>query len=101
VIRDYSRTQAYNQVVETFSDGTVMVSAYILLNEVPEGLSVDFNILKSGLTFDDGTNQRTVTAEDFDAQGRYLFYLLRAPGLIGGNCYRYWFEQDGSVIGSW
>jgi hypothetical protein len=100
VIRDYSRTQTHNQIVETFPDGTVMVSAYIILNEVPEDLNVEIQVFKSGVTFDDGTLWRTITAEDFDEQGRYQFFMLRAPGVNGGNCHRFWFEQEGIVIGA-
>lgn len=98
VIRDYSKTQTYNQIVQTFPDGTVMVSAYILLNEVPEDLSLDIHVFKSGVTFDDGTVWRTVTADDFDAQGRYKFFMLRSPGVSGGNCHRYWLKQDAHTL---
>jgi hypothetical protein len=101
VIRDYSQTHSYNSVVESFPDGTLMVSAYILLSEVPDDLNVKLKIMKSGVVFDDGTVTRTITADDFDELGRYRFYLLRAPGVDGGNCYRYWFKQDGLTIGSW
>jgi hypothetical protein len=100
VIRDYTRTQTYNQVVEKFSDGTVMVSAYIILNEVPEDFSMDIHVFKSGVTFDDGTIWRTITAEDFDEQGRYRFFMLRSPGVKGGNCHRYWYHQGDDVIGT-
>ncbi len=100
VVRDYTRTQTYNQIVEKFSDGTVMVSAYIILNEVPEGFSMNIQVFKSGVTFDDGTVWRTITDEDFDEQGRYQFFMLRSPGVQGGNCHRYWYLQDDHVIGS-
>ncbi|MEO0510681.1 MAG: hypothetical protein AAF065_12575, partial [Verrucomicrobiota bacterium] len=99
VIRDYSRNETHNQIVETFPDGTVMVSAYIILNEVPDNLSIDIQVFKSGVTFDDGSLWRTITSEDFDEQGRYQFFMLRSPGVKGGNCHRYWYIQEGLQIG--
>ncbi|MGB0370137.1 MAG: PA14 domain-containing protein [Opitutales bacterium] len=101
VIRDYTRTQTHDTIVETFEDGTVMVSAYIILNEVPEDLSLEITIFKSGVTFDDGTITRTVTAEDFDESGRYRFYMLRSPSVKGGNCHRYFYFQDDTQISTW
>ncbi len=100
VVRDYSRTETRNQVVESFPDGTVMVSAYIILNEVPDDLILDLKVFKSGVTLDDGTLRRTVTADDFDEQGRFQFFMLRSPGVDGGNCHRYWFTQGDDIIGS-
>jgi hypothetical protein len=101
IIRDSSRQQTYNQAIETFADGTVMVSGYIYLSEVPDDMTIILNTWRSGLTLDDGTNYRTITAEDFDEQGRYRYYMLRAPGLKGGNCFRYRIKQDGVTIGGW
>jgi hypothetical protein len=99
VIQDLSRSQTYNSIVETFDDGSALVSAYIYLSEVPEDLSIDIQVWKSGVTFEDGTVWRTITAEDFDELGRYRFYMLRSPGVSGGNCHRYWIQQDGQDIG--
>ena len=98
VIRDFSNTQTSNQVVETFADGTVLVRAFILLNEVPEDLLLHIVTIRSGVVFDDGTVSRTVTSADFDEQGRYQFFLLRAPGVDGGNCHRYLLWQDGHAL---
>jgi len=100
VIRDYTRTQTHTQIVETFADGTVMVSSYIILNEVPDGLSLEINVAKSGVTFDDGSLWRTVTSEDFDERGRYQFFMLLAPGVDGGSCHTYQFIQNGQLIGT-
>jgi len=100
VIRDYTRTQTHTQIVETFSDGTVMASSYIILNEVPDDLSIKISVAKSGVTFDDGSLWRTITSDEFDEQGRYQFFMLLAPGVDGGSCHTYSFTQDGQVIGT-
>ena len=98
LMRDQTRTQTSNQIVETFADGTVMVRAYILLAEVPDDLEITIDLFKSGVIFDDGTILRTITAADFDETGRYQFFLLRSPGVLGGNCHRLTYMQGTDVI---
>ncbi|TVP75179.1 MAG: hypothetical protein EA353_14425, partial [Puniceicoccaceae bacterium] len=98
VVTDHSRRQTHHQVVETFPDGTLMVNSYIFLSHVPDDLEVEIHVFKAGVTFDDGTIRRTLTAADFDETGRYHFYLLRSPGVTGGSCYSVRFRQDGSLL---
>jgi len=99
VIRDQSRTKTHDQIVETFPDGTVMVRAFVLLSEVPDDLEVILRIFKSGVTFADGTLRRNLTAADFDETGRYQFFMLRSPGVRGGNCHRITYRQNGATLG--
>ena len=97
-MRDQTRTQTSTQTVETFADGTVMVRAYILLAEVPDDLEITIDVFKSGVTFDDGTILRSITAADFDETGRYQFFMLSLPGVLGGNCHRLTYMQGADVI---
>ena len=98
IVSDHSRRQTRHQVVETFPDGTIMVNSYIFLSHVPDDLEIEIHVFKAGVTFDDGTIRRTLTAADFDETGRYHFHLLRAPGVTGGTCYQIRYRQDGSLL---
>ncbi|MEM7790415.1 MAG: hypothetical protein AAF546_03345 [Verrucomicrobiota bacterium] len=93
-IENYTQNQTAHRVIETFEDGSVLVSAFIELSEVPEDLEIEIFVFKSGVSFLDGTLRRTVTASDFDEMGRYMFYMLRAPDVRGGNCHHVRFLQD-------
>ncbi|NBB77842.1 MAG: hypothetical protein GVY36_00085, partial [Verrucomicrobia bacterium] len=95
---DRTRELLRDQIVETFADGTVMVRSAIQLGDVPDDLEIQINIFKSGVTFEDGTISRHLTAADFDETGRYQFFMLRSPGVRGGNCHRITYRQDGQVL---
>jgi len=98
VVTNHTREQTSNQIVETFPDGSVLVRAYIRLSHVPDDLSVHIHVFKSGVTFDDGTIRRTLTADDFDEFGRYVFHMIRSPGVSGGSCHRITLTQAGGVF---
>ncbi|MDA3874671.1 MAG: hypothetical protein PF795_12020, partial [Kiritimatiellae bacterium] len=98
VVTNHSREQTSNQVVETFDDGSVLVEAYIRLSHIPDDLSVKIHVFKSGVTLDDGTVNRILTADDFDEFGRYRFFMIRSPDVNGGNCHRISLSQAGEVF---
>lgn len=97
-VTNHTREQTANQVVETFPDGSVLVRAYIRLSHVPDDLSVNIRVFKSGVTFEDGTTRRTLTADDFDEFGRYVFHMLRSPGVTGGTCHSISISQAGGAF---
>jgi len=98
VVINHQHEQTSHQVVETFDDGSVMVQAYLRLSHIPDDLSVTIHVFKSGVTLEDGTVTRHLTAEDFDEFGRYRFFMIRSPGVTGGTCHRISITQDGEVF---
>lgn len=87
-------------IVETFDDGTDMWKGVIDLGgSVPDDLVVTLDIFKAGVTFDDGTIFRTITAADFSSDGTYTYYLLRSPSTKGSICHRVKFYQDDDYLG--
>ena len=98
LLREQSRNQSHDQIVAKFSDGTEMVRMFILLADVPDDLTLTLRVFKSGVTFEDGTVVRELTKDDFDENGRYQYYMLRAPGVGGGTCHSARYHQGGQTL---
>ena len=88
----------YYRVAETYPDGSQLVEVSLLLGAVPEGTTVDLEIFVSGVTFDDGTRFRTLTADDFDANGHITLRFIKARGVTTSVCHRTYIYQDGKLI---
>ena len=88
----------YYRVSETYPDGSQLVEVSLLLGAVPEGTTVDLEIFVSGVTFDDGTRNKTLTADDFDANGHITLRFIKARGVTTSVCHRTYIYQDGKLI---
>ena len=88
----------YYRVAETYPDGSQLVEVSLLLGAVPEGTTVDLEIFVSGVTFDDGTRFKTLTADDFDANGHITIRFIKARGVTTSVCHRTYIYQDGKLI---
>ena len=88
----------YYRVVDTYADGSQLVEVSLLLGAIPEGTSVVLEIFVSGVTFEDGTRTKTLTAADFDADGHYTIRFVRARGVTGSVCHRTYIYQNGKLI---
>jgi hypothetical protein len=78
----------YYRVARTYADGSQLVEVSLLLGAVPEGTSVTLSIFVSGVTFEDGTRTRTLTADDFDEDGHVTVRFIRARGVTTSVCHR-------------
>jgi hypothetical protein len=88
----------YYRVAETYPDGSQLVEVSLLLGAVPEGTTVNLEIFVSGVTFDDGTRNKTLTADDFDANGHITLRFIKARGVTTSVCHRTYIYQDGKLI---
>ena len=88
----------YYRVAETYPDGSQLVEVSLLLGAVPEGTTVNLEIFVSGATFDDGTRNKTLTADDFDANGHITLRFIKARGVTTSVCHRTYIYQDGKLI---
>ncbi|MFA6568774.1 MAG: PA14 domain-containing protein [Victivallales bacterium] len=91
-------TYSYLDVVESYADGSIMVESQICLSTVPPDFRVHLRIFVGGVTFDDGTIERWVTAADFDEYGVYKYRMHRAPGAYTGNCHSIQFYQGNALM---
>lgn len=88
----------YCCVLRTYADGSKLVEVSILLGAVPEGLTVELEIFVSGVTFEDGTRTKILTADDFDENGMYSARFLKARGVTTSACHRTYLRQDGELV---
>ncbi len=88
----------YYRVVGTYPDGSQLVEVSLLLGAVPEGTTVTLSIFVSGVTFDDGTRTKTLTAADFDENGHCTIRFIRARGVKTSVCHSTRIYQDGKLI---
>ena len=70
----------------------------LLLGALAENMSVTLEIFVSGVTFEDGTRTKTLTAADFDENGRYVIRFVKARGVTTSVCHRTYIYQDGKLI---
>ncbi|MBE6382861.1 MAG: hypothetical protein E7049_07620 [Lentisphaerae bacterium] len=88
----------YYRVAETYPDGSQLVNVSLLLGAIPEGTSVKLEIFVSGVTFDDGTRTKTLTADDFDSDGHITLRFIKARGVTTSVCHSTKIYQNGTLI---
>ena len=88
----------YYRVAETYPDGSQLINVSLLLGAIPEGTSVKLEIFVSGVTFDDGTRTKTLTADDFDSDGHITLRFIKARGVTTSVCHRTYIYQDGKLV---
>ena len=88
----------YCRVLQTYSDGSQVVEVSLLLGTIPSDLTVELEIFVSGVTFEDGTNRKTLTAADFDDNGMYSLRFIKARGVTTSVCHRTYIRQTGVTV---
>jgi hypothetical protein len=74
-------------VLQTFDDGRELVAVTVVLSDVPTNASIRFYIFGGGVTLDDGTLLRYLTASDFSDSGQYTYYLIRSADSLATFCH--------------
>ena len=88
----------YYDTSEAVHDGFRYVELALLLGSFPEGTSVVLEIFVSGVTFDDGTRTKTLTASDFDSDGYCKVRFIKAKNVTTSVCHRTYIYQNGKLI---
>ena len=85
----YGNAQTIWDIVETYADGTQLCRGQLNFagGILPEGFRVVITPYTVGVAFLDGTLLVELTAEDFDANGSYTYYILRAPEVGTAPCH--------------
>ncbi|MGN0847408.1 MAG: choice-of-anchor Q domain-containing protein [Kiritimatiellia bacterium] len=86
----------YHQVIADFGDGTVLYDGYVVAGQVVEGMSVTVTLWGTNSTFEDGTQEKTFTWENFDASGELHFSILGGRSFT--TCMTVILYQDGEEI---
>jgi hypothetical protein len=89
----------YLKYVQIFEDGSQLIEEAFVLSPVLPDLTVVVRIIVSGVTFDDGTLVKTLTARDFDDLGVCRVRYVRAAGIKSSVCHTTKAYQDGMLVG--
>ncbi|MEO0447398.1 MAG: hypothetical protein AAF191_15100 [Verrucomicrobiota bacterium] len=85
--------------LEEYEDGSGVIRTSIVLADLPEGGYLEVSIFVSGITFLDGTREKTLRAEDFDETGVLYLYFNYPPGQATSVCHRtYGYDVAGKLI---
>lgn len=99
-VHSYYKDNPSWEVLETFNDGTELWEAKINLGGyIPADFRATISIFKAGVTFDDGTTYREITAADFDENGVYKYYMYRPTTTSGSTCHTVRFYQGNQSLG--
>ncbi len=88
----------YWRVVENYPDGSRLVMVSLQLGNVPPDLQVNLHIFAGGVTFDDGTIDMTLTADDFNELGVATYVMIQAPDTRTSVCHYTSFYQGAERI---
>ena len=86
----------YHRVIADFGDGTVLYDGYVVAGQVVEGMSVTVTLWGTNSTFEDGTQEKTFTWENFDAAGELHFSILGGRSFT--TCMTVILYQDGEEV---
>lgn len=73
----WSGSQAYTRVIQTYPDGSELVEMMVICSPVLPDVTFEIDTIVGGITFDDGTTTKILTASSFDAVGRCLVHFIR------------------------
>lgn len=97
----YGTLETYNITIEQYADGSRLVETMDILSPVLTGITVKVTIIVGGVTFDDGTIVKNLTAADFDALGQYKLRFLMGAGVQSANCHKIEVFEGSILIGSY
>lgn len=68
--------------------GVIEGTSKLICSELPADVRLHVEIFKAGVTFEDGTIEKWLTAEDLDAFGRCDLVMLKPEELLGSVCHQ-------------
>ena len=98
-LRIYSSGEAYIKILETYPDGSQLVEMLVVESPVLADVTIKISIKVGGVTFDDGTLEKILTAADLNALGEAPVRFIRAPGVQTSTCHRLFAYQGAALVG--
>lgn len=89
----------YYRVLQHYADGSQLTEVVLQLGAVPPGTRVKLEIFVAGVTFEDGTRVKWLTAEDFDEYGVCRLTFIRGANVKTSVCHRTYIYQDEVRLG--
>ena len=88
----------YFWTVERFEDSELWEVESIAKN-LPDTVDVQIKVVVAGVTLDDYTLERSLTAADYDDLGEYKFRLFHPNARKSSTCHTFKLYQNGQFIG--
>ena len=85
--RVFAAPDTHNQVIETYSDASRLVETMVILSPVLPDITVRVRIIVGGVTFDDGTTYKELSAADFDTLGQCRLRFIMPASARTANCH--------------
>ena len=89
----------YYRVLQHYADGSQLTEVVLQLGAVPPGTRVKLEIFVAGVTFEDGTRVKWLTAEDFDEYGVCRLTFIRGANVKTSVCHRTYIYQGEVRLG--
>jgi hypothetical protein len=83
----WSGSQTYTRVIQTYPDGSELVEMLLICSPVLPDVTFELDTIVGGITFDDGTTTKTLSASDFDALGRAKVRFIRPASARTSVCH--------------
>jgi hypothetical protein len=98
--RSSAAPDTYLRLIDTNPDGSQLVETAFVIHPLPQSITAVARIIVSGVTFDDGTVTKTLSASDFDPLGICRVRFIRAAGVKTSVCHTFKVYDKGTLI-SW
>ena len=97
--RLFNSENTYLKVVQSYPDGSQLIEAAFITSPVLPEVTVKLQVIVSGVTFDDGTLNKTLTSSSFDNLGIARVRFIRAAGVQTSVCHTTKAYQGTVLIG--
>ena len=87
------------EVVEYYNDGAALVEVDFVMSNPPADLRLVVRIFVGGITFDDGSIEKTLTVSDFDEVGRTTLKFIMPFEAISSVCHRIYVYNGDEFLG--
>ncbi|MGA3284475.1 MAG: hypothetical protein ABSD57_08460 [Verrucomicrobiota bacterium] len=96
----YSSSQTYVKTIQVYPDGSQLVEMLVVESPLVPSVQINLRIFAAGVTFDDGTITKDLSALDFDALDQCPVRFIRPKGCLTSVCHTLSASQNGIPIGT-
>jgi hypothetical protein len=92
--------QTYTRIIQVYPDGSQLIEMLLVWSPVLPDLTVELDVIVSGVMFDDGTTTKILTPADFDALGQAAVRFIRPAYAHTSVCHSVTIRQGPAVLGT-
>jgi hypothetical protein len=92
--------QTYTKVIQVYPDGSQLVEMLLVWSPVLPDLTVEMDVIVSGVVFEDGTTTKVLTPPDFDVLGQAVVRFIRPASCQTSVCHAVTVWQGPAALGT-